>query len=87
MSSLNKTLYTGVTSDLTRRVQEHKGMERDGFTKRYKITRLVYFEEQSSSAEAIMREKQIKGWRRSKKVELIEESNPSWLDLAADWFV
>lgn len=79
------TLYTGVTNDLTNRVFQHKtGMK--GFTARYKLTRLVYFETFAYVNEAIYREKQIKGWLRKKKVELITSMNPKWEDFAADWF-
>jgi putative endonuclease len=80
------TLYTGVTNDLPRRIYEHKQFLVEGFAKRYKINRLVHFEEAMNAEAAIMREKQIKGWLRSKKVELIEEMNPGWKDLSDGWF-
>ena len=86
MSSLSRTLYTGVTNDLERRVLEHKRKLVPGFTKKYNITRLVYFEEGTDIDSAILREKQIKGLLRKKKIALIEAENPEWLDLAADWF-
>ncbi len=73
------TLYTGVTNDLTRRLAEHK--QGDGFAGRYAIDRLVYAEEHRSPQDAIAREKQIKGWRRSKKVALINAANPRWSHL------
>jgi putative endonuclease len=80
------TLYTGVTSDLPRRVWQHKQKLLPGFTKRYNLTRLVHYEETNDVTGAIAREKQIKGWVRGKKVALIESSNPNWTDLAEDWF-
>lgn len=78
-------LYTGVTGNLSRRVFEHKSKFSPGFTRRYNLTRLVYYEMFVYPAEAIAREKEIKGWRRSKKVRLIEAMNPHWHDLAAEW--
>ena len=86
MTNRSKTLYTGVTNDLERRVFEHKHKLIPGFTKKYNITRLVYFEEGTDIDSAIMREKQIKGWLRKKKIDLIEKENPEWKDLAEDWF-
>ena len=86
MTNHSKTLYTGVTNDLQRRVFEHKNKQVSGFTSRYNITKLVYFEISSSSYDAIRREKQIKGWLRSKKIALIESINPDWLDLSEDWY-
>ena len=80
-SQPNGTLYIGVTSDLTRRVWEHKNDLVDGFTKKYGVHRLVYFELHISMMEAIRREKQIKKWRRAWKIELIEKENPEWRDL------
>ena len=82
MSNKSKTLYTGVTDDLERRVYQHKNKLIDGFTKKYKITILVYYEETTDIRSAIAREKQIKGWRRSKKIALIESMNPQWNDLS-----
>ena len=81
MSSYRGTLYVGVTNDLVRRVQEHRDHQADGFTAKYNVTRLVYCEETSDVRSAIAREKEIKGWRRSKKVDLIESLNPHWVDL------
>lgn len=75
------TLYTGVTSDLVRRVGEHKNDEIDGFTKRYGVHRLVYYEIHDDIRDAILREKRIKKWNRQWKLELIETSNPGWRDL------
>lgn len=82
MASRSRVLYTGVTNDLGRRVHEHKQSLIAGFTQRYRITRLVYFEEYADIRDAIAREKQIKGWVRSRKIKLIEERNPTWDDLA-----
>ena len=85
MSSYRGTLYIGVTNDLESRVAEHRDKNSKGFVARYNITRLVYFDETSDVKSAITREKEIKGWRRVKKVKLIESMNPTWEDLAADW--
>ena len=85
MTNFRGTLYTGVTSDLTRRVYEHRNKLVDGFTSRYNISQLVYYESTEDVNSAIARERQIKGWRRSKKVALVESSNPSWVDLAEGW--
>jgi putative endonuclease len=82
MASRSRVLYTGVTNDLGRRVKEHKQGLIAGFTQQYRITRLVHFEEYSDIRDAIAREKQIKGWVRSRKIKLIEERNPTWDDLA-----
>jgi putative endonuclease len=77
----NKVLYTGVTSDLVKRVYEHKNKLVDGFTKKYNVHKLVHFEVSDDMMSAITREKQIKGWLRSKKIALIETKNPEWKDL------
>ena len=75
-------LYTGVTNDLVRRVYEHKNhLDKDSFTSRYNVTRLVYFEETTDIKSAIEREKQIKGWNRERKNSLIMSVNPKWVDL------
>lgn len=84
MASRSRRLYTGVTNDLARRVFEHKSKAAPGFTARYNIRRLVYFEETDDAQAAITREKQIKGWLRKKKVALIESVNPVWEDLAVE---
>jgi putative endonuclease len=84
MSSPSRTLYTGVTNDLERRVNEHKSGAIAGFTKRYKIDNLVYFQETNDVSAAIAAEKQIKGLLRPKKIALIEEENPTWRDLSAE---
>lgn len=75
-------LYVGVMNDLARRVNEHKQGLIAGFTSRYRVTRLVYFEEFADIRDAIAREKEIKGWKRSRKTSLIERRNPTWEDLA-----
>jgi putative endonuclease len=75
------TLYTGVTSDIIRRVHDHKSHAVPGFTSRYGVDRLVWFETHVSAREAIAREKRIKEWRRAWKIELIEAANPDWNDL------
>ncbi len=85
MSNISKMLYTGVTNDLERRVFQHKAKEIDGFTKKYNIHRLVYFEAFGDIRDAIAREKQVKGSLRAKKVALIESMNPEWKDLAPEW--
>lgn len=81
-SKPNGTLYTGVTSDLARRVFEHRQDLTAGFTTRYNVKTLVWFEEHALVTDAIAREKTIKRWRREWKVKLIEEANPQWLDLS-----
>ena len=86
LTNKSGTLYVGVTNDLERRMFEHKNSLNEGFTKKYKINRLMYYESFNDIHEAIYREKQIKGWRRDKKIALIEEDNPTWQDLSADWF-
>ena len=79
-------LYTGVTGGLVRRVFQHKNKLIEGFTSRYNLTRLVYYEQFVYPDAAIAREKEIKGWRRSKKIRLIESMNPLWRDLSAGWW-
>ena len=81
-----RTLYVGVTNNLERRIYEHKRKLVPGFTKKYNLTWLAYYEETADVRAAIEREKQIKSWRRSKKIDLIESANPLWKDLALDWF-
>lgn len=85
LTNRSKTLYTGVTNHLHRRMYEHKQHLVAGFTSKYNITRLVYFEETSDVNAALAREKQIKGWVRAKKVALIESSNAEWRDLSEEW--
>ena len=86
MTNRSKTLYTGVTNNLERRVFEHKNKLVAGFTSKYNITKLVYYEETSDVHSALAREKQIKGWLRAKKVDLIEDENPDWNDLSLEWY-
>lgn len=96
VSSLSRVLYIGVTNDLNRRMYEHKfktpaelQREREGrpsFTHKYRVNRLVYFEETSEVQAALEREKELKNWLRAKKVALVAETNPQWLDLSASWF-
>ncbi len=83
----NKALYTGVTSNLLRRVAEHKDKTVAGFTSRYKVAKLVYYEDYATMDEAIAREKQIKSGSRQKKIDLIKSKNPDWKDLYDDFFV
>lgn len=86
MTNPTGTLYTGVTNDLKRRVHQHKHKLIDGFTKKYNITRLAYYEETTDIQSALAREKEIKGWLRRKKVELIKSVNPRWQDLSEEWY-
>ena len=86
LASLSGTLYTGMTNDLMRRVYEHKHGLLEGFTKKYDVHRLVYYEETNDVNAAIGREKEIKKWRRKKKIGLIKSTNPTWQDLSGDWF-
>jgi putative endonuclease len=80
-SKRNGTLYVGVTSDLVKRIWEHKNNVVEGFSKRYNVHRLVWYEIHENMESAINREKQMKEWKRKWKLELIEESNPDWQDL------
>ena len=84
MASRSGVLYVGVTNDIARRVVEHKEAIVPGFTSKYRVNRLVYFEDMTDVNAAIAREKQIKNWRREKKVRLIERVNPNWDDLSED---
>jgi putative endonuclease len=86
LANRSRTLYVGVTNDITRRVLHHRAGVASRFTSRYGITRLVSVETTNTPQDAIAREKQIKGWSRAKKVALIETANPSWDDLAKGWF-
>ena len=87
MSNANRTLYVGITSDISRRVVQHKtGVYENGFTNRYNFDKLVYLEEALTQTAAAKREKQIKGWIRAKKTALIESVNPDWRDLNVDLF-
>jgi len=80
-SKIGGTLYIGVTNDLVRRTYEHKNDLADGFTRKYEVHRLVYFEQHDDIETAIAREKRLKRWNRSWKIRLIEETNPNWDDL------
>jgi putative endonuclease len=82
VASISRTLYIGVTNDLRRRVYQHKMGNIPGFTARYKVNRLVYFESAEEAEAAIAREKQLKGWVRRRKLALIEAENPEWNDLS-----
>jgi len=86
MASKRLTLYVGVTNNLMRRVNEHKKHLTEGFTKKYHVTRLVYYEETNDVNAAIAREKEIKGWLRRKKIALIKSVNPTWKDLAKELY-
>jgi putative endonuclease len=85
MSSRTKVLYIGITSNLELRVQQHKQNQHDGFAREYRCHHLVWFERYATAASAIAREKQLKGWRRAKKLALIEQQNLEWQDLSKDW--
>jgi putative endonuclease len=85
-SKRNGTLYIGMTSNLTNRVLQHKLGYFSGFTKKYKIHKLVFYEETNDVYAALLREKQIKKWKRAWKIRIIEENNPNWDDLSKDWF-
>ena len=77
----NRVIYTGMTSNLSKRIWEHRRKEVPGFTAKYNVTKLIYFEETGDVMSAFEREKQIKGWTRAKKIKLIETINPNWRDL------
>ena len=85
LANRSRTLYTGVTNDIHRRVLDHQSGPASGFTRRYLVRRLVYVESTTNVRAAIAREKEIKGWLRAKKLGLIEAANPGWTDLAAEW--
>ena len=85
MASASNTLYIGMTNNLERRVAEHRANALPGFTAKYNVHRLVYMETTTDVRAAIAREKEVKAWRRSKKIALIESANPGWTDLASDW--
>ncbi len=85
MTNASRTLYTGMTNDLKRRVSEHQQKSVEGFTRKYNITRLVYYEHLFDVRDAIRREKEIKGWLRAKKIALIKSANPNWDDLSKEW--
>ena len=79
------TLYIGITNNITRRLSQHRSGEVEGFTQRYRLNRLIWIEHFRNVNDAIRCEKKLKGWRRSKKIALIERTNPRWLDLSDDW--
>ena len=87
MTNKSRTLYTGVTGDLQNRVYQHKNKLVQGFTSKYNIQYLVYYESTASIHVALEREKQIKGWLRAKKIALINSINPEWKDLSDEWFM
>jgi len=82
LASDSGVLYTGITNDLARRIREHKEKKVPGFTQKYNVTKLIWFEAHGRATSAIAREKQIKGWSRAKKIALIEASNPHWKELS-----
>ena len=84
LASTGRVLYVGFTGDLARRLFQHRARLHRGFTRRYNVTRLVYYEARGGWRDAFTRERQIKGWRRARKIALIESVNPSWRDLAHD---
>lgn len=86
LASRSRVLYTGMTSDLLQRVYQHRRGMVPGFTRRFKVHFLVYYETTPNSRAAATRERQIKGWSRVKRIELIEATNPGWLDLEVDWY-
>ena len=86
MTNKSGTLYVGLTNNIQKRIYEHKNKLIEGFTKKYNIDSLLYFETFRDINSAIAREKTIKGWLRKKKLELIRDSNPDWKDISEDWF-
>jgi putative endonuclease len=84
-SKKNSVLYIGFTNDLSRRMKEHKSKVIKGFTSKYNVEKLVYFEEYGNSNDAFLRERQLKKWKRLWKIELFEKENPEWNDLSKDW--
>ena len=86
VTNSTRRLYTGVTNDLERRIYEHKEKLVPGFTGRYNVAWLVYYETTNDVTAAISREKQVKGWLRKKKLALVESMNPAWRDLSVDWY-
>ncbi|MDP9195292.1 MAG: GIY-YIG nuclease family protein [Pseudomonadota bacterium] len=83
----NEVLYIGVTNNLERRISEHRSGQVEGFTRKYKVTRLVWYESSGSIEDVILREKQLKMWRREKKNALIAMMNPQWVDLGEEWYL
>lgn len=85
VASRTRVLYVGVTGNLQCRVEQHRNGHSEGFTKRYRCCRLVWFERYANPLTAIAREKELKGWKRNRKIALIEKENPAWVDLSAEW--
>ena len=85
LTNASRTLYVGVTNDLEKRLHQHRSKIGPGFTSRYNVNWLVYYEQTADVSSALAREKQIKAWRRSKKDALIETMNPGWKDLSLEW--
>jgi putative endonuclease len=86
VASKSRTLYTGMTGDLLKRVFQHKQKVHEGFSSRYNCNRLVWFERFANVSEAIQREKELKGWTRARKIALIQSANPTWEDLSEQWY-
>ena len=86
VGSLSGTLYVGFSGNLHKRIFQHKFQHFEGFTDKYDVTRLLYWESYDDVHRALAREAQLKGWSRAKKIGLIGRRNPHWLDLAADWY-
>ena len=86
MGSVTGTLYVGISGNLHKRVFQHKFHRYEGFTARYDVVRLLYWESYDDVHKALAREKQLKGWSRSKKIALFERRNPQWIDLASEWY-
>ena len=86
VASRTGTLYIGMCNNIERRMREHKSAELVGFASKYHCDRLVYFESFEDVRKAIDREKQLKGWRREKKIALIKKANPTWIDLSENWY-
>ena len=86
MGSLTGTLYIGISGNLHKRVFQHKFHHYEGFTARYEVVRLLYFESYDDVHNALAREKQLKGWSRAKRIALFEHRNPEWKDLASEWY-
>ncbi len=86
-NQLGNVMYIGITNDLTRRIYEHMHKLVKGFTTKYNVDKLIYYEQYGDVREAITREKQLKGWTRAKKNTLVESMNPDWKDLIEDWYV
>ena len=86
LASDSRRLYVGMTSDIVRRVWQHRTGSMPGFTRKYRVSRLVHLERTSNARAATARERELKGWRREKKLSLVKSANSGWLDLSASWF-